>query len=318
MAPPTKSSTAFMNAHEAKRRIALGFLPLGTGNSFLRDFTKEGANASLQALIEGRTRAVDLVRLTHAEGEVYSFNLLSLGFTADVGALTNRYFKPFGYLGYLLGVFVRVVQLRRARFVCVATMTKIGREPLLFLTFNNSKFTGGTMLIAPQADPTDGLIEFVRWGPIGRLGLLRMASEALRRHAHRTSTCFAPLRPPRRIWLESARRRAHRRRNCSTRVRVPQRDSFRRGHLYMKRAVLTLRSAFLWILSGMHFFVVAPTLVFLGIFLDPRKHGWLHSSAAAHYLSTAQSCVKVSRACAGPEKFPERQAWVRRRKNACR
>src|SRR2546429_7245907 len=28
-------------------------------------------------------------------------------------------------------------------------------------------------LIAPHADPTDGLIEFVRWGPIGRLGLLR-------------------------------------------------------------------------------------------------------------------------------------------------
>jgi diacylglycerol kinase (ATP) len=44
----------------------------------------------------------------------------------------------------------------------------------LFLSFNNSKFTGGTMLIAPQADPTDGLIEFVRWGPIGRIGLLRM------------------------------------------------------------------------------------------------------------------------------------------------
>ena len=32
----------------------------------------------------------------------------------------------------------------------------------------------GTMLIAPDADPSDGLIEFVRWGPIGRLGLLRM------------------------------------------------------------------------------------------------------------------------------------------------
>jgi diacylglycerol kinase (ATP) len=30
------------------------------------------------------------------------------------------------------------------------------------------------MLIAPHADPTDGFIEFVRWGPIGRLGLLRM------------------------------------------------------------------------------------------------------------------------------------------------
>src|SRR5579859_7401844 len=93
-----------------KERIALGFLPLGTGNSFLRDFTKDGAQTSLQALIEGRTRPVDLLRLTHTRGQVYSFNLLSLGFTADVGALTNRYFKPFGYLGYLLGVFVRVVQ----------------------------------------------------------------------------------------------------------------------------------------------------------------------------------------------------------------
>ncbi|MGC2390813.1 MAG: diacylglycerol kinase family protein, partial [Candidatus Acidiferrum sp.] len=158
-----------------KERIALGFLPLGTGNSFLRDFTKDGANASLQALIEGRTRPVDLLRLTHAKGDVYSFNLLSLGFTADVGALTNRYFKPFGYLGYLLGVFVRVVQLRRRAFRLRCDDDKEWDETrCLFLSFNNSKFTGGTMLIAPQADPTDGLIEFVRWGPIGRIGLLRM------------------------------------------------------------------------------------------------------------------------------------------------
>lgn len=158
-----------------KERISLGFLPLGTGNSFLRDFTQEGADASLQALVEDRKRSVDLMRLTHAKGEVYSFNLLSLGFTADVGSLTNRYFKPFGYLGYLLGVFVRVIQLRRRAFRLRCDDDKDWNESrCLFLSFNNSKFTGGTMLIAPQADPTDGLIEFVRWGPIGRLALLRM------------------------------------------------------------------------------------------------------------------------------------------------
>ncbi len=85
----------------AVERIALGFLPMGTGNSFLRDFAKEGAVASLEALVEGRTRSVDLLKLTHATGEIYSFNLLSVGFTADVAALTNRMFKPFGDLGYL-------------------------------------------------------------------------------------------------------------------------------------------------------------------------------------------------------------------------
>ena len=154
-------------------RISLGLLPLGTGNSFLRDFSLNG-ESSMEALFEGRTRPVDLIRLTHAAGETYSFNLLSLGFTADVAALSNRVFKPLGHFGYLLGVFLRVIQLRRRAFAlrCDNDATWDERR-CLFLTFNNSKFTGGTMLIAPQADPADGLIEFVRWGPIGRLGLLR-------------------------------------------------------------------------------------------------------------------------------------------------
>lgn len=155
-------------------RVALGFLPLGTGNSFLRDFSKSGAGASLQAILENRKRPIDLLRLNHATGEVFSFNLLSVGFTADVAALTNRAFKPFGALGYLLGVFVRVVQLRRRSFALRCDDDQEWDERRsLFLTFNNSRYTGGTMLIAPDADPADGFIEFVRWGPIGRLGLLR-------------------------------------------------------------------------------------------------------------------------------------------------
>jgi len=156
-------------------RVELAFLPLGTGNSFLRDFANNGAASSLEALLAGRKRRVDLIRLCHEAGTVYSFNLLSVGFTADVAALTNRAFKPFGHLGYLLGVFVRVMQLKRRPFKlrCDEDANWDERR-CLFLTFNNSKYTGGTMLIAPEADPTDGLIEFVRWGPIGRLGLLKM------------------------------------------------------------------------------------------------------------------------------------------------
>jgi YegS/Rv2252/BmrU family lipid kinase len=160
---------------DSTRRISLGFLPLGTGNSFLREFTPDCAEASLQALVAGRKRAIDVVRLTHAGGQIYSFNLLSMGFTADVAALTNRFFKPLGQFGYLLGVFVCVVQLRRRAFPLRCDDDKDwDQRRCLFLAFSNSKYTGGTMLIAPQADPVDGAIEFVRWGPIGRLGLLRM------------------------------------------------------------------------------------------------------------------------------------------------
>ncbi len=156
-------------------RIELGFLPLGTGNSFLRDFTDKGAESSIEALLAGRKRRVDVLRLCHATGTIFSLNLLSVGFTADVGALANRRFKFLGHFGYLLGVFVRVLQLKRRAFKLRCDDDPVWDERrCLFLTFNNSKYTGGTMMIAPAADPSSGYIEFVRWGPIGRLGLLKM------------------------------------------------------------------------------------------------------------------------------------------------
>ena len=43
----------------------------------------------------------------------------------------------------------------------------------------------------------------------------------------------------------------------------------------MKRAWHSVRSVVLWTLTLLHFFVFAPALVFLAIFLDPKKHDWL-------------------------------------------
>lgn len=160
-------------AAERGPRPALAFLPLGTGNSFLRDFSSTGADFALEALRAGRERPCDVIRLTHAGGALHYINLMTLGFAADVAALTNRRFKPLGPLGYLLGVLVCVARLERRPFpLRVDDETEVDRRPCLFLSFSNSKFTGGTMLIAPEADTSDGLIEYVRWGPIGRLRLL--------------------------------------------------------------------------------------------------------------------------------------------------
>jgi len=155
-------------------RPSLGFLPLGTGNSFLRDFSDRGAEHAAEAILDGRRRACDVLRLTHAAGELYFTNLLSMGFTADVAVLTNRRFKRLGELGYILGVLVCLARLDRRAFpLRVDDDTEVDRRRCLFLTFSNSKFTGGKMMIAPKACTSDGLIEHVRWGPIGRLGLLR-------------------------------------------------------------------------------------------------------------------------------------------------
>lgn len=152
----------------------LGFLPLGTGNSFLRDFTDRGVEHSIESLIAGRSRKCDVLRLAHKAGVLHYINILSIGFSADVATLRARRFSRWGEVGYQTAIFLCLARFRRRPFpLAVDGESKIDDRPCLFLTFNNSKFTGGTMMIAPTADTDDGLIEFVRWGPISRAGLIR-------------------------------------------------------------------------------------------------------------------------------------------------
>ena len=167
------------NPHAEDQVPTLGFLPLGTGNSFLRDFEdlasgKSGIEHAMQALEARRSRPCDVMRLVHKDGAIYYTNLLSMGFAADVAALRHRRFLSLGQAGYLLSIFLCLARLERRPFpVRFDGQQEFDARRCLFLTFNNSKFTGGTMMIAPDAATDDGLIEYVRWGPIGRLGLIR-------------------------------------------------------------------------------------------------------------------------------------------------
>jgi diacylglycerol kinase (ATP) len=155
-------------------RPTLAFLPFGTGNSFLRDFSHEGVEHAKESLLAGRSRPCDVLRLRHRSGVIYYINLLSMGFSADVATLRDRHFSAWGELGYIASIFLTLARFNRRPFPVRADDEKdFDSRPCLFVTFSNSKFTGGTMMIAPHADINDGLIEYVRWGPIGRLGLIR-------------------------------------------------------------------------------------------------------------------------------------------------
>jgi 1-acyl-sn-glycerol-3-phosphate acyltransferase len=63
----------------------------------------------------------------------------------------------------------------------------------------------------------------------------------------------------------------------------------------MKKTWPVLRSAALWVVSGLHFFVVAPLLVLLGIFLDARKHDWLQRSFCKRIAFLSGAKIEVCR-----------------------
>ena len=152
----------------------LAFLPLGTGNSFLRDFSDRGVEHAIESLIANKSHACDVMRMRHRIGLIYYINLLSMGFSADVATLRARRFSGWGELGYFTSIFLTLARFNRRPFpVRLEGQGAFDDRRCLFVTFNNSKFTGGTMMIAPKAEVDDGLVEYVRWGPIGRLGLIR-------------------------------------------------------------------------------------------------------------------------------------------------
>jgi diacylglycerol kinase family enzyme len=77
-----------------------------------------------------------------------------------------------GEFGYVMGVLVCLARLRRQPFPLRSDGDPDDRR-CLFVAFSNSKYTGGKMMIAPDAAINSGTIEYVHWGPVGRGGLLR-------------------------------------------------------------------------------------------------------------------------------------------------
>lgn len=150
----------------------LGILPLGTGNSFLKDFDLDDADKAIAAVVQGTTRPVDIVRATTTDRVFHYVNLLSVGFTSAVGETMNRRFKRLGPAGYAVATVVETVRLKARPFPHRLDGGDLDTAAYDFLSFSNSRCTGGDMQMAPAADVADGRVDVVRIGDLGRIGLL--------------------------------------------------------------------------------------------------------------------------------------------------
>lgn len=159
---------AELGAANDSERVTIAMLPLGTGNSFLRDFGITSAEEATRRIERGRTRAVDALRVVHRDGELYAFNLLGLGFAARAGALTNRRYKPLGTAGYIAAVVQSTVELAIDSYPFTTDRAERDARPSILLSFSNSRATGGGMQMAPRAETDDGELDIIRIGPMGR------------------------------------------------------------------------------------------------------------------------------------------------------
>ena len=159
-----------MKYHDPATLPPLGIIPVGSGNSFARDLGICTTADGIRALTRGRTRPVDVCRFTQ-DGQLWYFvNLTGFGFVTDV-AQTAHQLKRCGDFSYILGVFRQMLGLRFHRMELDIDGMRIDGENC-FVEFCNSRYTGGKMLMAPDAAIDDGWFQVVVVGPMSRRSLM--------------------------------------------------------------------------------------------------------------------------------------------------
>jgi diacylglycerol kinase (ATP) len=157
----------------------IGQIPAGTGNSFIRDFGIETPDQALDAILAGRRRKVDLVEFEEQErGQTvrrYSLNIIGVGLIADILRLTNERLKFMGSAGYGVAVFARLARGIANRIVIEADGRRL-EVANSALVISNSKYTGGKMKIAPQADASDGRADIVLFNNVNRREIVSIFS----------------------------------------------------------------------------------------------------------------------------------------------
>jgi diacylglycerol kinase (ATP) len=170
--------------------VAFGPVPAGTGNDFAVEtgFPADplaAVDVITAALVAGRTRRVDLARMIGPDGaERWYGAVLAAGFDAIVNERANRMRWPRGPRRYDIAIGIELARLRPRRYTLRLDGVEHRVDAVLVAVGNCASYGGG-MRICPAADPTDGLLDLVFAGPVGRGTLLRIKPR-LRRGTHVT------------------------------------------------------------------------------------------------------------------------------------
>ncbi|MCX7024562.1 MAG: diacylglycerol kinase family lipid kinase [Spirochaetes bacterium] len=155
-----------------ERRPKVAQIPVGTGNSFIKDLGIDTFEQGLAALDRGVTRKVDLGKGSSTGHDFWFINLTGAGFVARA-ARTASFFKMFGDFSYTIAVLLELPGLKSRRLDIVADGVSTSRDAV-FIEICNSRKTGGEMIMAPGAKVDDGLFDVVIAKAMNRRTLLSL------------------------------------------------------------------------------------------------------------------------------------------------
>lgn len=170
-------------AAEQGHQAVLGVIPAGSGNDFAYAVGIPGnPEGACRRLAEGGVRVVDVVRVT-VDGESHFYDYgVGIGYDADVLLETRKMKQLRGFLMYLWAA-LRVLATD-GKFPYPVRITvddqPLPHQAVTLITVANGPRAGGGFLLAPDAQPDDGLLDVVVADRLGRLGILWLLPHAMR------------------------------------------------------------------------------------------------------------------------------------------
>ena len=146
----------------AQNIIPLGIVPAGTGNDHAREYGIPVGDpaAAVDVIIAGHTETIDLGLIRGADGaETWFGTVAATGFDSLVSDRVNRMRWPHGRMRYNLAIVAELSRLRLLPFRLVFDGEREIVTDLTLAAFGNTRSYGGGMLICPNADHADGLLD---------------------------------------------------------------------------------------------------------------------------------------------------------------
>jgi diacylglycerol kinase (ATP) len=161
----------------AETEVPLGIIPAGTGNDHAREFaipTKD-PEAAADIVVDGWTETIDLGRIRDDTGvDKWFGTVAAAGFDSLVTDRANRMRWPHGRLRYYIAMIAELSQLRLLPFRLVLDGTEEIDADITLAAFGNTRSYGGGLLICPNADRTDGLLDITMAHSDSRAKLVRL------------------------------------------------------------------------------------------------------------------------------------------------
>lgn len=161
----------------ARSGIPLGIVPAGTGNDHAREYGLPTGDpvAAVDVIAAGRTESIDLGLIRGADGtETWFGTIAATGFDSLVSDRVNRMRWPHGRMRYNLAIVAEISRLRPLPFRLVFDGEREFVADLTLAAFGNTRSYGGGMLICPNANHSDGLLDVTMVRSGSRTRLIRL------------------------------------------------------------------------------------------------------------------------------------------------